>query len=340
MKTTELSRAQGWDKLTAKEEIALEKYCKEYMDFLSQAKTERLAFKLILKMAQKAGFKDLDAIAIKGTKLKPGDKVYRARDGKTLLMAVIGKKPAEDGLNFVGGHMDCPRLDAKPMPIYQNDDLVLLDTHFYGGLKRYQWLTLPLAIYGTVIRKNGSTLDLAVGDKPGDPVFVITDILPHLDNEQSRKTMAEAISGERMNIVIGSRPVDKKQDEKNYKDKGKLRIMQLLKQFYDLEEEDFLSAEIEIVPAGNARELGFDRSMILGYGHDDRVCAYASARALFAINGIPEHTCGALICDKEEIGSYGRTGMDSTFFENTVAEIDDSEPIVISAKEISNNNKK
>lgn len=321
MKTAELKREQGWNKLAAKEETALEKYCKEYMAFLSKAKTERLAFKLILDMAKKAGFKDLDAIAEKGGKLKPGDKIYRAKDGKTLLMAVIGKAPAEKGMNFVGGHMDCPRLDAKPMPIYQNDDLVLLDTHFYGGLKRYQWLTIPLAIYGTVVRKDGSVIDLAIGDEPGDPVFVITDILPHLDNEQSRKTMAEAISGERMNVVIGSRPVDKKNDEKEYKDKAKLRIMQLLNQRYGLEEEDFLSAEIEIVPAGQARELGFDRSMILGYGHDDRVCAYASARALLDIKGIPEHTAGALICDKEEIGSYGRTGMDSTFFENTVAEI-------------------
>ena len=320
-KVTLMKREQGWDSLDAKQEAALEKYCRDYIDFLSASKTERLAYANIKALAVSHGFVNLDSIIESGKKLKPGDKIYRGCDGKTLLLAVIGKQPVEKGTRFVGGHTDCPRLDAKPCPLYQDSDLVLLDTHYYGGIKKYQWTTIPLALYGVVIRKDGTKVELAIGDKPGDPVFTVTDILPHLDNVQSKKTITEAINGEQLNVLFGSRPVAKKDEDKNCKDKTKLRILRLLNEAYGIEEEDFCSAELEIVPAGAARELGFDRSMILGFGQDDRVCGYAAARALMDMKKIPDLTAGALICDKEEIGSYGRSGMDSTFFENTIAEL-------------------
>ena len=314
-------REPGWDKLAPGEESKLQKYCEEYRQFISENKTERRAFAAILKLAQDNGFQDITKLNDQGKRLKPGDGIYRTVDTKTILLARIGKAPIEQGLNLVGGHIDCPRLDLKPYPLYQDEELVLLDTHYYGGIKHYQWLVLPLALYGVIIRRDGTKLDIAIGDKPEDPVFTITDILPHLDVEQSRKTMAEGVKGERLNVVCGSRPVDKKHDDKEVSQKAKLNILRILKEKYGIEEEDFASAELEVVPAGPARDLGFDRSMILGYGHDDRVCSYASARAVIDFKGIPKRTMGALLCDKEEIGSYGRTGMDSTFLPNTIAEI-------------------
>mgnify|MGYP000855458748 CR=1 FL=1 len=314
-------REQGWDKLKAGEEKALEKYCAEYREFLSQAKTERLTHDFLVKCAIEAGFQELEKAAAGGGKLKPGAKVYRSCGGKTLMLIRLGKAPLSEGMNLVGGHSDCPRLDAKPYPLYQEDDLLLLDTHYYGGIRKYQWVAMPLAMYGVVILRNGKKVNIAIGDQPDDPVFVITDLLPHLDIEAGKKTLADGINGESLNVLVGSRPVDKKEDDKDCKDKTKLRILRLLRASYGIEEEDFFSAELELVPAGAARELGLDRSMILGYGHDDRVCAYAGARALLDSTGIPHRTQVALICDKEEIGSYGATGMDSTFLENTVAEL-------------------
>ncbi len=314
-------REQGWDKLATGEEKKLEEYCAQYREFLSQAKTERLVHDFLVKKAEAAGFQELSKATAKGAKLKAGAQVYRSYGGKTLMLIRVGKTPLSEGMNLVGGHSDCPRLDAKPYPLYQDDDLLLLDTHYYGGIRKYQWVALPLAMYGVVILRNGKKVNIAIGDQPGDPVFVITDLLPHLDIEADKKTLATGIDGEALNVLMGSRPVDKKDDDKDCKDKTKLRILQMLKQTYGIEEEDFFSAEIELVPAGAARELGLDRSMILGYGHDDRICAYAGARALLDSSGIPERTQVALICDKEEIGSYGATGMDSTFLENTVAEL-------------------
>jgi aspartyl aminopeptidase len=309
----------GWHMMSAAEERRLEKYCGEYMEFLSACKTERLACASILAMAEKAGFRNLDSLGGKAGTLKAGDRIYRTIDGKTIFLAVIGSEAVTAGLNLVGGHIDCPRLDLKPRPLYQDQDFVLLDTHYYGGIKKYQWLTVPLALYGVVFRRDGSKVEIAIGDKKEDPVFVITDLLPHLDIAGPGKKVSDAFPGERLNLLFGSRPLaDKKVKEK---ESVKANILRLLGESYGIEEEDFASAELEVVPAGAARELGLDRSMILGYGHDDRVCAYASARALFDFRGIPRRTIGALLCDKEEIGSYGRTGMDSCFLSDCVAEV-------------------
>ncbi|NMA43062.1 MAG: aminopeptidase [Oligosphaeraceae bacterium] len=314
-------REQGWDKLARGEEKKLERYCAEYIGFLSKAKTERLVHDYMLDLAQKAGFQNLEQVNAEGKKLKPGDQVYRSYGGKTIMLMRVGKKSLSTGLNLVGAHSDCPRLDAKPSPIYQDDDLVLLDTHYYGGIRKYQWVAIPLAIYGVIIKKNGEKVQVAIGDDAQDPVFVITDLLPHLEMEGDKKTLATGIPGEALNVLLGSRPADSKKGEKEVKDRGKLRILNLLKERYDIEEEDFFSSELEIVPAGPARELGLDRSMILGYGHDDRICAYAAAKAILDCKVVPERSQVTLICDKEEIGSYGATGMDSSFLENTVAEL-------------------
>ncbi|MFA6817132.1 MAG: aminopeptidase [Lentisphaeria bacterium] len=312
-------REQGWDKLTLKEEAILEQYCQDYIAFLSHAKTERLAHDFFADLAEKHGFKNIAGVEPK--QLKAGDKVYRSCAGKTMMLIKVGKQPISAGMNLVGAHIDSPRLDAKPFPLYEDSEIVLVDTHYYGGIKKYQWVAIPLAIHGVVIRQDGSTVDIHIGDEPSDPIFMVTDLLPHLDVEVGKKTMAEAFSGEDMNMLFGSRPVDKAKDDKNYKAKTKLRILQLLKERYNIVEEDFASAELEIVPAGQAREMGFDRSMIAGYGQDDRVCAYAAVRAILDDESIPERTMVSLVCDKEEIGSFGSTGMDSSFLENTIAEL-------------------
>jgi aspartyl aminopeptidase len=311
----------AWEKLSAAELKQLEAYCADYIRFLSDAKTERLAHDIALAMAQKAGFVDMDELAAAGKKLKAGAKVYRSYHGKTLFLAQIGKEPLEKGLSLIGAHIDSPRLDAKPNPLYQDDCMALLDTHYYGGIKKYQWVTIPLALHGVVIRRDGTKVSLNIGEDPGDPVLTITDLLPHLGAEQGRKNLSEAFSGEALNVLVASRPVPKDDGDKDYKERTKLRVLRLLKDKYGIEEEDFASAELELVPAGPARELGLDRSMIMGYGQDDRVCAYATIRAILDAKGIPGRTRAAVICDKEEIGSYGATGMDSRFMENTVAEL-------------------
>lgn len=311
----------AWEKLSAAELKQLEAYCADYIRFLSDAKTERLAHDIALAMAQKAGFVDMDALAAAGKKLKAGAKVYRSYHGKTLFLAQIGKEPLEKGLSLIGAHIDSPRLDAKPNPLYQDDCMALLDTHYYGGIKKYQWVTIPLTLHGVVIRRDGTKVSLNIGEDPGDPVLTITDLLPHLGAEQGRKNLSEAFSGEALNVLVASRPVPKDDGDKDYKERTKLRVLRLLKDKYGIEEEDFASAELELVPAGPARELGLDRSMIMGYGQDDRVCAYATIRAILDAKGIPGRTRAAVICDKEEIGSYGATGMDSRFMENTVAEL-------------------
>ncbi len=313
-------REQGWDKLTEKELNELNAYVDEYIDFISTAKTERLAHDTALGMAKTAGFRNLYDIP-DGRKLKPGDKVYRSCNGKTLFLAVIGKKPLDNGLALVGAHIDCPRLDAKPFPIYETNSIAYIDTHYYGGIKKYQWLTLPLALYGVIYKRDGSRVDIAIGDAPEDPVFNISDLLPHLDKDRPNQTVEKAFNGEDLNVIIASRPVDKKDDIKSVSDKTKLRVLQFLNKRYGIEEEDFASAELEIVPAGPARHLGLDGSMVLGYGQDDRVCAFGTVKAIIDAKGIPSLTRAAVICDKEEIGSYGQTGMDSTFIENSVAEL-------------------
>lgn len=310
----EWKRESGWSRLTAAEKKLLDAYCREYVEFLSAAKTEREAHDLALNLAKAAGFRDLDGLPAGGA-LRPGAKLFRSCRGKTLMLAVLGRRPLEEGLHIVGGHTDAPRLDAKPNPLYEDGGMALLDTHYYGGIKKYQWVALPLAIHGVVVRQDGSRVTLDIGEKPGDPVLVITDLLPHLGAEQAKLTLADGIKGENLNVLVGSIPVA----DKKAKDKIKRQILDLLWSRYRITEEDLTSAELEIVPAGPARECGLDRSLILGYGQDDRICAYAGLRALLDLNGIPEYTSVVLLCDKEEIGSVGATGMESVFFENAVA---------------------
>lgn len=307
-------REPGFKNLSAADRREMEAYAKGYMEFLGKAKTERRAYAESVALVEKAGFKPLSSF--KG--LKPGDKVYRGYHGKTLIAAVIGREPIEKGVNVVGGHTDAPRLDLKPVPLAEKGGFAYFDTHYYGGIKKYQWVVHPLALYGVVCRKDGSVVEVAIGDKPGDPVFMITDILPHLGQEQAKKTMSEGIAGEDLDLLIGSEPCE---DDKKAKDKVKENIARILRREYGIDEEDLVSAELEIVPAGMPREVGLDRSMIAGYGHDDRVCAYAGLKALIDLGKVPAKTAAVVMCDKEEIGSVGATGMDSTFFENSVAEI-------------------
>ena len=306
-------REEGLSKLAAAERKAMEAYAADYMGFLGKAKTERLAYRASVALLEMNGFRPIGDCKL----LKPGDKVYRGYHGKTLLAVVVGSRPLTDGVNVVGGHTDAPRIDLKPVPLTEKGGFAYFDTHYYGGIKKYQWVVRPLALYGVVCLKDGSTVEIAIGDKPEDPIFMITDILPHLGQEQAKKTLSKGIEGEDLDLLIGSEA----SADKDAKDKIKANILALLKKAYGIEEEDFTSAELEIVPAGLPREAGFDRSMIAGYGHDDRVCAYAGLKALVDLGGVPERTAAVVMCDKEEIGSVGATGMDSTFFENSIAEI-------------------
>lgn len=314
-------RENAWPRVAPEERQAVEAYCREYMAFLSAAKTEREAFDLALAQLQSRGYRDLDQLARDREPLAPGTRVYRGCRGKTLLAAVLGQRPLAEGLHLVGGHVDAPRLDAKPVPLYEEGGVALLDTHYYGGVKKYQWVAMPLALHGVAVRKDGTRVRLCIGEDPADPVLTITDLLPHLGKDQAAKTMAEGITGEGLNVLAGSLPAEGADDHPDVKEKVKLNLLRLLQSRYGLDEEDLACAELELVPAGPARELGLDRSMILGYGQDDRVCAYAALRALLDLPGVPPHTAAVLLCDKEEIGSVGATGMDSRFLENTVAEM-------------------
>ncbi len=309
------SPRNGWDGLTKREEKVLEKYCSEYMEFLSKAKTERLAYDESVKLAEAYGYMNISS----KKKLNPGDKIYIGFNGKTIMLMSIGRTPLTDGLRIVGGHTDAPRLDSKPVPLYEDGDVVLLDTSYYGGIRKYHWVSSTLAIHGVVIKQDGSKVDIAIGEDITDPIFTITDLLPHLAAKQSKKPLATAITGEGLNVLVGSRPIDKKSDKNKHPIKD--NILKILNEKYGITEEDFVSSELEIVPSGPAREVGFDRSMIGGYGHDDRVCAYAGLRAALDMEEIPEYTSVVLMCDKEEIGSEGNTGMNSFFFENAVAEV-------------------
>ncbi len=296
-------------------------YCSEYMRYLGIAKTERRSYAESVRLLEKAGFRDISAFK----SLKPGDKIYRGYEGRTVMAAVIGKrKISEAGLKVVGGHTDAPRLDLKPRPLYEKGGYVYFDCHMYGGIKKYQWLVLPLALYGTVVRKNGTKVDVAVGDAPGDPVFLISDILPHLGKDQAKGSRDEFYPAEDLDVLAWTTYAKPGKDaKKGDEPKGdKLGLVEYLKKTYKIDEEDLLSAELEIVPAGMPREVGFDRALIAGYGHDDRVCSFAGLQALIDASGAtPEVTASILMCDKEEIGSMGSTGMQSSFFENTVAEL-------------------
>ena len=304
-------------KATKSDPRAVAAYVREYMRYLGQAKTARRSYAESLKLLKKHGFKELSTFK----KLKCGDRVWRGYGERTIMAAVIGKEPiAAAGLKVVGGHTDAPRLDLKPKPIYGKGGYVYFDCHIYGGIKKYQWLTLPLALYGTVVRKDGSHVDIAVGDGENDPVFMISDILPHLGKDQEKKTAAEFFPAEDLDVVAWTTEAEKAKD--NAADtKG---LVAWLKRTYHIDEDDLLSAELEIVPAGMPREVGLDRALIAGYGHDDRVCSFAALKALVdAADKRPAKTIAMLMCDKEEVGSMGATGMQSSFFENTVAELID-----------------
>lgn len=290
---------------------AVMKYSDEYIDFLNKGKTERECVKVIKKLAIKNGFKSISDI----DKISAGDKIYAINKEKNIALFVIGKQDIEKGLRIIGSHIDSPRLDLKPNPLYEDDNMGYFKTHYYGGIKKYQWVTIPLAMYGVVILNDGSKVEINIGDEEGDPVFCVTDLLPHLAAKQRQKTLETGIEGEDLNLLIGSIP-----DEEQEQDKVKINILTLLNSKYNIVEEDFISAEIEIVPAGKARNLGFDSSMILSYGHDDRVCSFAGVKAILETEN-PEYTVSVLCADKEETGSNGNTGMHSRFYENTVAEL-------------------
>lgn len=291
-------------------------YCDGYKDFLDKAKTEREATAYAIAAAEKKGYKAYHF----GDKLVVGGKYYYNNHDKSIAVFKIGKNALDaDGVRIIAAHIDSPRIDLKQNPMYEDSGFCLLKTHYYGGIKKYQWVTLPLALHGVIAKKDGTVVKVSVGDKPGDPVFGVSDLLIHLSGEQMEKKAAKVIEGENLDLIIGSIPTEA--DEKDdVKEKVKANIMKILAKEYDIEEEDFLSAEIEVVPAGEARDYGFDRSMIMGYGHDDRVCAYPSFEAIAAMEK-PEITSVCLLVDKEEIGSVGASGMQSRFFENTVAEV-------------------
>lgn len=294
-------------------------FAEDYRKFISKCKTERECMREFVSMAEKAGFAELDEIIRKGTRIKAGDKIYAGKMGKAAVFFVIGKQDMEKGMNILGAHIDSPRLDLKQAPLYEDNEMAMLDTHYYGGVKKYQWVTLPLALHGVFIKKDGTAVHVNIGDAPGDPVFGISDLLIHLSGEQMEKKASKVIEGEKLDLLIGSVPMEK-EDKKEAKEAVKANILRILKETYDVTEEDFLSAEIEAVPAGEARDYGFDRSMIMGYGHDDRVCAYPSFQAILNVKE-PKITSVCLLVDKEEIGSVGATGMQSRFFEDTVAEL-------------------
>lgn len=294
----------------------IEAFAKAYCDFIDHGKTERECVSYGVKLAAGRGFEDMMAVVRAGGKLKAGDRVYVNWMNKSLVLFVVGQRPLDEGMNILGAHIDSPRIDVKQNPLYEEKDIAYLDTHYYGGIKKYQWVAMPLALHGVIVRKDGTTVTVAIGEAEGDPVFCISDLLPHLAQEQMTKDGKSLIEGEALNLIIGSRP-----QEGAEKEGVKARVLQILKAQYGVEEEDFLSAELEIVPAGKARDMGFDRSMILAYGHDDRVCAYPSMAALLDYEGTPEYTLCCVLTDKEEIGSVGATGMAARYFENIVAEL-------------------
>lgn len=294
-------------------------FAEGYRKFISICKTERECATYIYDLAKAAGFEDLDEAIAAGKTLKAGDKVMANNMGKGLAMFILGEKSLEEGMNILGAHIDSPRIDLKQVPMFEDTEMAMLDTHYYGGIKNYQWVALPLALHGVICKKDGSVVNVNIGDKAEDPVFGISDLLIHLAGEQLGKTASKVIEGENLDVLIGSIPMAA-EDAEEVKEKVKGNILRILEETYGVEEEDFLSAEIEVVPAGDARDYGFDRSMIMGYGHDDRVCAWPSYKAMLEID-VPEYTSVCLLVDKEEIGSVGATGMQSKFFENCVAEV-------------------
>lgn len=305
-----------WTKLNEEQLAELEVISKEYKYFLDHGKTERTSAREIIRMAEENGYKALET-ALENGNVKTGDKVYAINRDKSVALFFIGEKPLSEGVHVVGSHIDAPRIDLKPFPMYEDSEMAFFKTHYYGGIKKYQWTTIPLALHGVVIDKNGNKIDVCIGEDDNDPIFVITDLLPHLGKDQSVKPLGEAITGEGLNVLAGSVPYG----DKDTKDRVKLNLMRLLNEKYGFVEADFTVAEFEIVPAGKARDVGLDRGMISAYGHDDRVCAYATLRAIFDMTSAPQKTAVAYFSDKEEVGSMGNTGAESAFLENTIAEL-------------------
>lgn len=305
-------RVNGWTGVDDKKREEIFKFSDEYMYFLNQSKTEREATKFIIDVLEKNGFKNIEKLE----KIEKGSKVYFNNREKSVYSAIIGKQDLINGINVIGSHLDSPRLDLKPNPLYEDTDFAFLKTHYYGGIKKYQWTTIPLAIHGVIVKSNGEKITVNIGEDEKDPIFTITDLLPHLAMEQMDKKLKEAINGENLALLVGSIPADTKEEN----EKVKLNILKILNEKYGMTEIDFTSSELEIVPAFNARSLGFDQSMVAGYGQDDKVCAYTSLRALLDVNN-PEKTAVAIFSDKEEIGSVGNTGMESHVFDMFIAEL-------------------
>ena len=313
-----MERRNAWKIYTADQLKELDQINSRYKVCLDEGKTERECVRLTVKEIEKKGYRNLKDIK---DSLKAGDKVYAVCMGKSIAMFQIGKEPLENGMNILGAHIDSPRIDVKQNPLYENEDLAYLDTHYYGGIKKYQWVTLPLALHGVIVKTDGTVQKVNIGEKEDDPVFVVTDLLIHLAGKQMEKKASAVIEGEKLDLLIGSRPLEKEEGlDEDEKDAVKANVMKILTDYYNMEEEDFLSAELEIVPAGKARDCGLDRSMVAAYGQDDRVCAYTSFVAMLEMEA-PKRTSCCLLTDKEEIGSVGATGMQSNFFENTVAEL-------------------
>lgn len=312
-----MNNKNGWLKYSGDKKQEVFDFCKGYIDYISDCKTERECILTSIDMAESFGYRDLEEVIENNETLKSGDKVFINNKDKTLALFNIGEEPIEKGLRIIGSHVDSPRLDLKQNPLYEDSELAMMETHYYGGVKKYQWVAMPLAMHGVVIKKDGTKIDVVIGEDDTDPVVGISDLLPHLAQDQMQKKASVVIEGEDLNVLVGSMPLEGEE-----KDSVKTNILNILKEKYDFEEEDFISAEIEIVPAGRAREYGLDRSMIMGYGQDDRVCAYTSLMALLDTDKV-KYTSVVLLVDKEEVGSMGATGMSSKFFENSVAELMD-----------------
>ena len=313
-----MKKESAWKKYNEEDLEKLNNICNDYKRFLTVSKTEREATKEIIRRAEEKGYKNLEDYIKNNVEIRPGDKIYVNNKGKAVALFHIGEKPITEGMNILGAHIDSPRIDLKANPIYESDGFVYFDTHYYGGIKKYHWVTLPLALHGVVVKKDGQKIEICIGEEESDPVVGITDLLPHLAAEQMKKEGSKLIEGEDLDILIGNKP--KIVTDKDEKEEVKNNILTLLKEKYNIEEEDFLSTEIEAVPAGAARDFGLDKSMIMSYGQDDRVCAYTSLEAFLEVEET-EKTLSCILVDKEEIGSVGATGMESHFFDNAIAEI-------------------
>ena len=315
-------RKNGYDHLSTGEEAAMKAYCEDYKKFLDAGKTEREVVDECVRLAQIRGFVPFT----RGMTVKPGDKFYRVNRGKSITLAVIGEKSLADGVSFGGAHIDSPRLDLKPQPVYEDTEFAYLKTHYYGGIRKYQWVSIPLELHGVIVKKDGTSVKVAIGAGAGDPLFTITDLLPHLSAEQNKKPLSEGIAGEQLNLLVGSRPF--KDDEGS--ERVKLAILDILNQKYGIVEADFISAELEVVPAFNAVDIGFDRSLIGGYGQDDRVCAYATLAALLDTEH-PTHTAVCVLTDKEEVGSGGVSGAKSAAFDTFMSDLCDAQRVPLKA---------